>query len=168
MLKAKPEAQTHSQQGTLLHKENQWDKALAEYDQALALYPRYPEVYYNRGLAYRQKNDPAKAIADYKPRHPPGLRPTFRPMPTAAMPTTSRDRMEKALADYNKILALDPNPTPPPNKPTNHHGGVNLSPSSHQKRGDYNEHYRKESLGKTPEICRSRTCTRSATRMACG
>ena len=65
------------------------DKAIAEYDKALELYPRYTEVYYNRGLAYRKKDNLAKAIADYT--QPSAWTPsTSPPMPTAAMPTTSR------------------------------------------------------------------------------
>ena len=65
---AKADAQKHSQQGAAFHKAGELDKAIAEYDQALELYPRYAEVYYNRGLAYRQKDDLAKAIADYSGR----------------------------------------------------------------------------------------------------
>ncbi len=60
-LKGKAEALSHSQQGIALHKEGQLDKAIAEYDKALDLYPRYTEVYYNRGLAYRQKENITKA-----------------------------------------------------------------------------------------------------------
>ena len=50
---AKAEAVVHSQKGTALHKEKKLDEAIAEYDKALEWYPRYAEVYYNRGLAYR-------------------------------------------------------------------------------------------------------------------
>ena len=51
--------------GAARHKGGEFDKAIAEYDKALELYPRYTEVYYNRGLAYRKKDQLAKAIADY-------------------------------------------------------------------------------------------------------
>ena len=83
---AKDEARGHSQQGTAFHKAGDFDKAVAEYDKALELYPRYTEIYYNRGLAYRQKGDLDRAIGDYT-HALRSTRSTSPPIPTGAMPT---------------------------------------------------------------------------------
>ncbi len=69
------------------------------------MYPRYTEVYYNRGLAYRQKNDPGRAIADYS--RAIRLDPTYIPAyANRGYAYYKQGRMDKALADYDKILEL--------------------------------------------------------------
>ena len=51
--------------GIALQREEKLDEAITQYDQAVQLYPRYPEVHYNRGLAYRKKGDMERAVTDY-------------------------------------------------------------------------------------------------------
>src|SRR5204863_3721446 len=41
------------------------DRVIADCSQAIALYPRYREAYYNRGYAYHAKGDLDRAIADF-------------------------------------------------------------------------------------------------------
>src|SRR5262249_51849600 len=43
-----------------------YDRALSDYNQGIALDPKYPYAYYNRGLAWEQKHDLEKALADFK------------------------------------------------------------------------------------------------------
>lgn len=112
------EAKVHSQQGTALFKEAAADKpipdkallekAIAEYDRALELYPRYTEVYYNRGLAYRMKDNVAKAVSDYTQAiH---LDPKYIPAYyNRGYVYYTRGDYDRALADFDKILELDPN-----------------------------------------------------------
>jgi tetratricopeptide (TPR) repeat protein len=107
LLKAKPEAETHSKQATALYKAGEFDKAIAEYDRALELYPRYTEVYYNRGLAYRQKENVAKAVADYTQAI--RLDPKYiRAYYNRGHVYYTRGEYDRALADFNKILDLEP------------------------------------------------------------
>jgi len=42
-----------------------YDKAIAEFTEAISLFPNYAEAYTNRGRAYEQKRDYNRAIADY-------------------------------------------------------------------------------------------------------
>ncbi len=141
LLKAKPDAQKHFQQGAALHKEGELDKALAEYDKAVELYPRYPEVYYNRGLAYRQKDELARAVADYSRaiRLDPKYVPAYA---NRGYVYYKLGRLDKALADFDKILELDP-------------GNANAKESRNiilsQKTSEAKMSISKQSWGKTPE-----------------
>ena len=42
-----------------------YDKAIADFTEAIRLDPKYAEAYCNRGCAYRNKGDYDKAIADF-------------------------------------------------------------------------------------------------------
>src|SRR5205823_5175166 len=64
LAKYKDEAREHYLKGVALHKEEKLDEAVAEYDRAVLLYPRCPEVHYNRGLAFRRKGELEKAAVD--------------------------------------------------------------------------------------------------------
>ena len=41
-------------------------KAIADYDEAVRIRPRYAKVYFNRGLAYQRLGDRRLAIANYR------------------------------------------------------------------------------------------------------
>ena len=43
----------------------QWDKAIAEYNEAIELYPKYVEAYFYRGYAYDEKGLYEQAISDF-------------------------------------------------------------------------------------------------------
>lgn len=43
----------------------EYDKAIADYDQAIKLKPNYAKAYYHRGVAYGEKREYNKAIKDY-------------------------------------------------------------------------------------------------------
>ncbi|MEE8223247.1 MAG: tetratricopeptide repeat protein, partial [Alphaproteobacteria bacterium] len=45
--------------------EGLYDRAIAEYDQAIKLKPDYAKAYYNRGVAYMSKGLYDRAIEDY-------------------------------------------------------------------------------------------------------
>ena len=63
--KFRDEAKAHVAKAVALQKEGKLDEAIAEYDQAVWLYPRCPEVHFNRGLAYQQKGQLENAVIDY-------------------------------------------------------------------------------------------------------
>jgi tetratricopeptide (TPR) repeat protein len=43
----------------------EYDRAIADFNQALLLNPKYAEAFYNRGIAYYDKKEYDRAIADY-------------------------------------------------------------------------------------------------------
>ncbi len=49
----------------LIVKKANYDKAIADYDKAIALNPKYADFYNNRGIAYNKKNEYDSAIADF-------------------------------------------------------------------------------------------------------
>src|SRR5215469_7095242 len=51
--------------GNAYHDEKDYDRAIADYDQAIKLKPDYAHAFGNRGLAYAHKGDPDSAVRDY-------------------------------------------------------------------------------------------------------
>jgi serine/threonine protein kinase len=94
-------------EGNACYARQQYDKAIANYTQALQLDPRYAVAYYNRGLTYDDLEQYDKAIADYDQ--------TLQLDPRYAKAYYSRgnayyarQQYDKAIADYNQALQLDP------------------------------------------------------------
>lgn len=70
------------------------DEAIADFSKAVELDPEYVDAYYNRGLAYCGEGH--LGIHHY------------HKLPGEAWSPEMEDRYEKALADFNKVLELDP------------------------------------------------------------
>jgi tetratricopeptide (TPR) repeat protein len=47
------------------YRQQQYRPAIAEFDQALAAWPAYPQAVFYRGAAYAHLGDQARALADY-------------------------------------------------------------------------------------------------------
>lgn len=58
------EAATRLSDGLALAWRGEWDDAIAAFDQAIALKPKFAFAYLNRGLAYQRNGDAARAAAD--------------------------------------------------------------------------------------------------------
>jgi tetratricopeptide (TPR) repeat protein len=83
------------------------DKAIVQYDQAIKLYPRLAEAYYNRGLAYRKKDNLEQALIDYTQ----AIRLDSKYISAYAnrgFAFYKLGDLDRALADFEKILELDP------------------------------------------------------------
>ena len=55
----------HYTTGCSYLEKGQWDKAIAEYNEAIELDPKYVEAYFNRGNAYDEKGQYKQAISDF-------------------------------------------------------------------------------------------------------
>ena len=52
--------------GVVRYLMNQFDDAIADYNEAIRLRPQHALTYFNRGSAYRKKGQNEQAIADYQ------------------------------------------------------------------------------------------------------
>jgi tetratricopeptide (TPR) repeat protein len=108
------EAGARLSDGLALAWRGEWDKAIAAFDQAIALKPKFAFAYLNRGLAYQREGDAARAAAD--------LDLAIKYAPYAARGYYNRsvlrreqDNQRGANADASRAVDLDsdyPDPAP--------------------------------------------------------
>jgi tetratricopeptide (TPR) repeat protein len=85
-----------------------YDKAIADYTQAIRLDPNNAVAYRERGVALSQKGDNDKAIADYNQAI--RLNPNYaRAYINRGNAYDDKGDYDKAIADYNQAIRLDPN-----------------------------------------------------------
>jgi len=84
-----------------------YDRAIADYSEAIRLNPKYATAYNNRGLGYKQKGDYDRAIADFND--------AIRLDPKYAIAYDNRGDVyaakrdhDHAIADYSDAIRLDP------------------------------------------------------------
>ena len=84
-----------------------YDKAIADYNEAIRLDPQYAAAYNNRGNAWVDKNEYEKAIADFSEaiRLDPQYAIAYNGRATAWYAKGAND---KAIADCNEAIRLDP------------------------------------------------------------
>ena len=61
----KRRAAAYYNRGNAYYDKAEYDHAIADFDEAMALNPMYAEAYYNRAAAYAKKGDYDHAIADF-------------------------------------------------------------------------------------------------------
>jgi tetratricopeptide (TPR) repeat protein len=85
-----------------------YDKAIADYTQAIHIDPKFATAYSNRGSAYGMKGDYDKAIADYTKAMElnPGIMHLYGNRGVAYLEKGDYDR---AMADFNQQIRIDPN-----------------------------------------------------------
>ena len=88
-------------------KKGEFDKAIADYNEAIRLDPKHATTYYNRGLTYGKKGDHDKAIADFTE--------AIRLNPKDAEAYYSRGCTygekgdhDKAITDYTAAIRINP------------------------------------------------------------
>ncbi|NMG22993.1 CHAT domain-containing tetratricopeptide repeat protein, partial [Brasilonema bromeliae] len=86
----------------------EYDRALADYNQAIKLDQNYAQAYNSRGISYTNKKDYDRAIADYNQ--------AIKLEPNSAQAYIGRGvsynnkkEYDRALADYNQAIKLEPN-----------------------------------------------------------
>lgn len=97
----------YNNRGLAYRAKREFDRAIADFNEALRLDPKYAGGYNNRGLVYSNKEDFERAIADFNE--------AIRLNPKFALAFASRGGVhfdkgdyDRALADLDKAIALDP------------------------------------------------------------
>ena len=85
-----------------------YDRAIADFTQAIRLDPNSAQAYRERGVVYSDRGDPDRGIAD--------LNQSIRLAPNYALAYNNRGNMyrrkgdyDRAIADYNQAIRIDPN-----------------------------------------------------------
>ena len=93
--------------GSASYDKGEYDKAIADYSEAIRLNPKYTWAYINRGNAWQAKGEYDKAIADFNE--------VIRLNPKHALAYGSRGKawqakgnLDRAIAGYNEAIRLDP------------------------------------------------------------
>ncbi len=83
-------AKAYNNRGAAYYKKGELDRAIANFDKAIALNPKFADAYNNRGVAYFGQGDKEKAIADFRnaleidPSHP-GAKQNLKALDSAAI-----------------------------------------------------------------------------------
>jgi tetratricopeptide (TPR) repeat protein len=99
------DATAYNQRGIGYYNKDDYDRAIADYDQAIKLQPDLADAYCNRGYAYEGKDDHDRAIADFDQaiKLQPDLAEAYFGRGLAHARKGGR---EKAIADLEKFLEL--------------------------------------------------------------
>ena len=101
-------AETHHNNGNKYYEQGQYQLAIEEHNQAIALDPNYIDAYINRGLAYSQLGDYNQAIADYSKAIE--LNSSYTDAyNNRGVAYYNLQQYTNAIADYNKVIELNPN-----------------------------------------------------------
>jgi tetratricopeptide (TPR) repeat protein len=98
-------AYNYNNRGVAYYNKGNYDKAIADFNQAIRLKPNFPDAFFNRGSAYGKKGDKNNAKADYAQalRLRPDLAEVYHER-------GSRHGVSRgAIAYYDKAITLDSN-----------------------------------------------------------
>ena len=108
--KSKTTPFAYNNRGTAYDKLGQTDKALADYEKAIALDPSFDKAFNNRAVIFDNKGETERALADYNKAIDlnPSLDKAYRVYNNRALLFEKKGLTDKALADYDKAIALKP------------------------------------------------------------
>jgi uncharacterized caspase-like protein len=95
-------------QGIAAHNRGDFDRAIADFSEAIRLNPSMAGAIFSRGNAYQQKKDFDRAIADYNEaiRLDPNLAIAFN---NRGIAYKEKKDFDRAIADHNEAIRLNPN-----------------------------------------------------------
>ena len=88
--------------------QSEFDKALADYEQAIRINPGYAPTYYNRGLAYFEQRDYDRAIADLNQaiNGKPDYTSAFN---IRGLSYIGKGETDRGIQDFDQAIRLDAN-----------------------------------------------------------
>ena len=97
----------YNNRGDAWDAKEEYDKAIADYNEAIRLDPKYAVAYNNRGAAWCAKKEYDKAIADYDEaiRLDPKYATAYNDRGGAWY---DKEEYDKAIADFDEAIRLDP------------------------------------------------------------
>lgn len=101
-------ARLHNSRGNEWAAKGNYDRAIADFDAALRLNPRYGEALRNRGDAWGDKGDYDRAITDYDAAIALDAKDAAA-YSSRAFERTAKGDYARAIADYDTALRLNPN-----------------------------------------------------------
>ncbi|MDR1219525.1 MAG: tetratricopeptide repeat protein [Treponema sp.] len=119
-------AKSYVESGLAYHNKKDYDRAIAEYTQAISLDPNYRDAYHNRGVAYENKKDYDRALADYTQvlRIDPSYAKAYH---GRGFVYDAKGDYDRAIAEYTQAIRLDPN----------YAGAYNNRGVAYENKGDY-------------------------------
>ena len=106
-IKIEPDAVRLNNRGNAYASRAQYDRAIQDFDAAVNLDAKYAIAVYNRGNAISPRATPT-APSPTTTRRSGSIRNTRTPTSTAASPTTTRATFDRAIADYDEAIKLEP------------------------------------------------------------
>ncbi len=100
-------ANAYINRGVAYDSKGEYDRAIEDYDKAIALNPNDASFYYNRGNTYDYKGEYDRAITDYDQAIAldPKLAPAYG---NRGLVYARKGENDRAIMDFNKAIALEP------------------------------------------------------------
>jgi tetratricopeptide (TPR) repeat protein len=100
------EARAYSNRGLGYHRKGDYDRAVADFDQAISLDPKAGEAYHRRGDTRFNKGEYDRAIADYDQAI--ALDPNEDVIAYRGLVYLAKGDYDRAIADFDQATALNP------------------------------------------------------------
>jgi tetratricopeptide (TPR) repeat protein len=100
-------AMTYHNRAVIYGKSGQYNRAIADFNQAIKLNPKNSQFYYNRGVTYSDKGQHDRAISDYDKaiKLNPKIAGIYNDRGVAYK---KKGQYDRAIADYGRALKLNP------------------------------------------------------------